>query len=148
MDYCLAMIPRRILPVLFLAGALAGCGALSVVEQKEHDKADIKAALEKYLNSASSINLSSMNWEIKEYNPDRDRAAVTVLFTAKQGGAQMSVNYELQKENGVWVVRKPASGAHPGGAAPPVPPGQLPPGHPSMGTTAPPEKATPPPKKS
>jgi hypothetical protein len=130
---------------------------LGFVEQKEKDKAEIRAALEKYLNERGTINLSAMTWEIEEFSQDRDRATVQVMFTSKQGGAQMPVTYELQKEKGVWKVQKSGSTAHPGTPSPqmqmPQVPssGQLPPGHPAIsGSPAPAGKSpaqNPPPKK-
>lgn len=128
--------------ILFLSLA----PACSFVQQKERDKEEIKAALTKYLNERSGLNLSAMTWEIKEFNQDRDRATVQLLFTSKQGGVQMPVTYELRKENNVWTVQRPSGSATPHGAAvPPMPQmpsaGELPSGHPPVGGEAPPPKA-------
>lgn len=136
-----------------------GCGTLGFIGQKEKDKADIKAALEKYLNERAGLNMSAMNWEIKEFSQDRDRATVKVMFSSKQGGAQMPVTYELKKENGVWAVQRPsgggasphgaaAPGAMPGGVMPPpqLPAsGELPASHPPVSKE--PAKPAAPPKK-
>jgi hypothetical protein len=153
------MMKRLVCFVLIaLIASLASCG---VVGQKEKERAEITAALQKYLSERSGLNLSAMNWEIKNLSADRDTARVQVNFTAKQGGASMAMEYQLKRENNVWTVQK--SGlrgsegmpAHPGAeAAPAMPPagsstGALPPGHPPLTPQPPaPAKAQPAPKKS
>lgn len=141
-----------------LLASLASCG---VIGEKEKERAEITAALQKYLNERSGLNLSAMNWEIKNLNTDRDTAKVQVTFTAKQGGASMVMEYQMKRENNLWTVQKSGlSGsegmpAHPGAeAAPATPPagsgsGALPPGHPPLTSQPPaPAKAQPAPKKS
>ena len=141
-----------------LLASLASCG---VIGEKEKERAEITAALQKYLSERSGLNLSAMNWEIKNLNVDRDAAKVQVTFTAKQGGASMVMDYQMKRENNVWTVQKSGlSGsegmpAHPGAeAAPAAPPagtgtGALPPGHPPLASPPPaPAKAQPAPKKS
>jgi hypothetical protein len=153
------MMKRLVYFVLVaLIAALASCG---VIGEKEKERAAITAALQKYLSERSGLNLSAMNWEIKNLNTDRDTAHVQVTFTAKQGGASMIMDYQMKRENNVWTVQK--SGlrgsegmpAHPGAeAAPSMPPagsgtGALPPSHPPL-SPAPSAPAKPPatPKKS
>ncbi|MBI3663526.1 MAG: hypothetical protein HY234_10830 [Acidobacteria bacterium] len=144
---------------------LASFAACSVVQEKEKERADITAALQKYLGERSGLNLSAMDWNIKELNVDRDNASVQVTFTAKQGGASMVMEYEMKRNGGVWTVLKSGPRgsigmpAHPGAgteAAPTMPPagtgtgtGALPSGHPPL-TPEPkaPAKTPPPPKKS
>jgi archaellum component FlaF (FlaF/FlaG flagellin family) len=138
--------------LVVLIAALASCG---VVSEQEKERAAITAALQKYLSERSGINLSAMNWEIKNLNRDRDTATVQVDFTAKQGGASMVMEYQMKKINNVWTVQK--SGLHggegmpvtPGAGAAPAAPGALPPGHPPI-TPEPkaPAKTPPAPKKS
>lgn len=144
--------------LVLLVASISACG---VVQEKEKERAEITAALQKYLNERSGLNLSAMDWKIKELNTDRDTAKVQVAFTAKQGGASMVMDYQMKRENNLWTVQKSGlSGsegmpAHPGAeAAPTVPPagagsGALPPGHPPV-TSPPtaPAKAQPAPKKS
>jgi hypothetical protein len=153
------MMKRAICFVLVaLLASLASCG---VIGEKEKERAEITAALQKYLNERSGLNLSAMNWEIKNLNTDRDSAKVKINFTAKQGAASMVMEYQLKRENGVWTVQKSDSRgtqgmpAHPGAeAAPATPPagpggGALPPGHPPLTSPPPaPAKAQPAPKKS
>ena len=148
------MMKRLICFVLILlAVSIPACG---VVQEKEKERAEITAALQKYLTERSGLNLSAMDWKIEELNTDRDTADLKVVFTSKQGGATMVMEYKLQRENGVWSVQKPAAPggqpAHPGAEAPPtVPPGAgtgaMPPGHPPLTSPAP-AKAQPAPKKS
>ena len=135
--------------------------ACSVIQEKYKERAEITAAVQKYLNERSGLNLSAMDWRITNLNTDRASADARVTFTAKQGGATMVMEYQLKRENGVWSVQK--SGlrgsegmpAHPGAdAAPAAPPagsgaGALPPGHPPVTSSPPaPAKAQPTPKKS
>jgi hypothetical protein len=153
------MMKRSLCFVLVaLLASLASCG---VIGEKEKERAEITAALQKYLNERSGLNLSAMDWTIKELNTDRDTAKVQVTFTAKQGGASMIMEYQMKRENNLWTVQK--SGlrgsegmpVHPGAeAAPATPPagsgsGALPPGHPPLTSQPPaPAKAQPAPKKS
>jgi hypothetical protein len=117
---------------------LAGCGMFSTISEREKDRKDIEAALNKYLNEQRGLNMSAMSWDIKEFSQDRDRATVQVMFIAKENKeAQMPVTYELLRVNGVWTVQKPASGAGHPGLNPPQKAspqsGELPPGHPPLG---------------
>jgi hypothetical protein len=95
--------------------------------------------------------MSAMTWEITEFSQDRDRAKVTVTFTAKENtAAQMPVTYELQRAAGVWSVQKPAGGGGHPGLNPPQQPapqgGAMPPGHPPIGGSEP-MKSQPPKKQ-
>lgn len=153
------MMKRFVYLVLVaLLASLASCG---VIQQKEKERAEITAALQKYLQERSGLNLAAMNWEIKNLNTDRDNANVQVTFTAKQGGASMVMEYQMKRQAGVWTVQKSGlSGsmgmpAHPGAdAAPPTPPagsgtGALPPGHPPLNPEPKtPAKTPPTPRKS
>lgn len=153
------MMKRLVYLVLVaLLASLASCG---VIGEKEKERAEITAALQKYLHERSGLNLAAMDWEIKNLNTDRDNANVQVTFTAKQGGASMVMEYQMKRENNVWTVQKSGPRgsvgmpAHPGAeAAPPTPPagsgtGALPAGHPPL-TPEPktPAKTSPAPKKS
>ena len=144
--------------LILLVAALPAC---SVIQEKEKERAEITAALQKYLSERSGLNLANMDWKIKELNTDRDTADVQVTFTSKQGGATMVMEYQMKQVNGVWTVQKsgPRGGVgvpvHPGAdAAPSMPPagsgtGALPPGHPPVTTQPPaPAKVQPAPKKS
>ena len=147
---------RRLSVYFVLFALIASLASCSVVEEKEKERAAIKDALQKYLSERSGINLSAMDWTIKNLNTDRDSATVQVIFTAKQSGASTIMDYQLLRVNGVWTVQK--SGVH-GGAAMPVEPGTqasppangagtLPPGHPPISAQPKaPAKPSPPPKK-
>jgi hypothetical protein len=142
-------------PALCLASValmlLSACSVFNTISEKEKDRADITAAIQKYLQERGAADLNAMTWEIREFSQDRDRATVQVMFIAKADQqAQMPVTYELQRVNGVWTVQKPASGGgHPGLNPPaksaPDAGGQLPPGHPPVGDA--PVKAQPPKKQ-
>ena len=134
----------RFVSIIFVAliFSLASCG---VVNENEQERAAITAALQKYLSERSGINLSAMTWEIKNLNRDRDNATVQVVFTAKQGGASMVMEYQMKKVNEAWTVQK--SGLR-GSEGMPVTPGALPPGHPPISSDPKaPAKTPPPPKK-
>jgi hypothetical protein len=158
--YSFAAMKNRFVSIVFVAliFSLASCG---VVDEKEKERTAITAALQKYLSERSGINLSAMNWEIKNLNTDRDNATVQVAFTAKQGGASMVMEYQMKKVNEVWTVQK--SGLHGGEGMPVAPgatgtqdmppasttPGVLPPGHPPLAPDSKaPAKTPPAPKKS
>ena len=148
----------QVFVLILLVAVLPAC---SVISEKEKERADITAALQKYLSERSGLNLANMDWKITNLNTDRDTAAVQVTFTAKQGDATMVMEYQMKKVNGVWTVQKsgPRGGVgapvHPGAdAAPSMPPagsgsGALPSGHPPVTAQPPaPAKAQPTPKKS
>lgn len=144
--------------LILLVVALTAC---SVVGEKEKERAEITAALQKYLSERSGLNLSAMDWKITNLNTDRDTADVQVTFTTKQGGASMTMEYQMKRQNGVWAVQKvgprgaPGTPVHPGADQTPTAPpagsgtGALPPGHPPVTSQPPaPTKVQPPPKKS
>ena len=150
---------RKCFQLFILTLLVVALSACNVIQEKEKERADITAALQKYLSERSGLNLSAMDWKITNLNTDRDTANVQVTFVAKQGGATMVMEYQLKRESRVWSVQK--SGlrgsegmpAHPGAdAAPAKPPegsGALPPGHPPVTSPPPaPAKAQPAPKKS
>ena len=151
---------RQLLGFILVAAfvPLASCG---LIGEGEKDRAEITAALQKYLNERSGLNLAAMDWKITELNTDRDNATVQVSFTTKQGNASMVMQYQMKRENNVWTVRK--SGlrgsegmpAHPGTQGNPTTPppetgtGELPAGHPPINTEPKaPAKTPPAPKKS
>jgi len=126
-----------LLPLIVSLAACSGSG----VSEKERDRQEIRAAVDTYLKERPGLNLSAMDWEVKDYKAEGNRASAQVAFTAKAGGATMAMEYELTKERGVWRVNKTTSSGGmgsphgmPGAGTPPaVPPagmGQLPPGHP------------------
>lgn len=144
---------KRLTSIVFvlLVASLASCGG--AVQEKDKERAKITAALQKYLSERSGLNLSAMDWNIKELKVDRENASAQVTFAAKEGGASMVMEYQMKRENNIWTVQK--SGAHSGPeasggmlahppagteAAPAMPPagtgtGALPPGHPPLDPT-------------
>jgi hypothetical protein len=75
-----------------------------------------------------SLNVASMNVEVASVQFNGDQAQATVTFTPKGGNASqsMSMQYQMQKKGGRWVVvgRKDAGPSpHGGGAMPPAAPG-------------------------
>lgn len=125
---------RRFVSILVLLSVAlaAGCSTAKVIREKEREKQAIRAALQKYLAEQSSLNLSALEMEVGNFTVDRDRAEVQMIFHAKQSGGTMEMTYSLQREGGVWVVKRARQesgslgvGAAPGSAS-------LPAGHPSV----------------
>jgi hypothetical protein len=132
--------------LLLLATAVSGCDALRNIRGDEKEHAEIRAALNKYLQKRGDLKLDAMDMNILEFNTDRDRADITVDFHAKQGGGVMRVVYHLERTNGVWEVTRSRSemGGNAAGAQGTGQPA-LPAGHPPVdsGGSAAPQGQTP-----
>ena len=125
--------------VVLLVISLAGCSSQNI-----QTKEAVKDAVMSYLTARqdkTGINMSAMNVEVLNMNFQKDSAVATVAFNLKTGEGGMQMNYELQRQGNKWVVKGVSSTGHEGAAEPqalppdhPVQGGQLPAGHPSVGT--------------
>ena len=135
---------RSRIAIAFLCFAVlaAACSKSPRTEQKSQpgaDEAAIKLALEKYLTERSGLNIAAMDWEIKKLDIHGDHAEAEVEFRAKEGGGGMAMNYEVERREGTWTIKKREGATAPHGAMPAAPEGgALPPGHPPV--TSPPKK--------
>jgi major membrane immunogen (membrane-anchored lipoprotein) len=136
---------RSLTAITFLLCAvlLAACGKSQQTEQKPApgaDEAAVRAALEEYLSERSGLNITAMEWEIKKLDIHGDHAEAEVEFRAKEGGGGMAMNYEFERREGAWTIKKREGATSPHGTTPAAPEGgALPPGHPPV--TSPPKKS-------
>jgi len=75
----------------------------------------IRAGINTHLSGLKTINLSAMDMTVNSFSIQGDKATAQVEFRPKTGapqGAGMQVNYNLEKQNGIWIVQKtePAGG--------------------------------------
>lgn len=155
---------------LFLAGvalALVCAGGCNKNPATNPDETAIRAALQKYLASRPGLKVSAMDTNVKQVTVTGNTAQARVEFKARGSGAGMEMTYNLERQNGAWVVKTSQNtgglthppidqGAPPAGDPDALPlnhpqvttPGQtgdaLPPGHSPISE---PNKSTPPPKK-
>ncbi len=114
-----------------------GCGK---TDSAARDQQAIRAAIQNYLAKRPGLNLSSMDTDVKNISIQQNTATAQVEFRSKQGGTTMQMTYALERQGDAWVVRSgSASGdamGHPppGTSAPPAGMGDLPPGHPPVGS--------------
>lgn len=122
---------------LTLAGCSRGTAPPASASQEDPERAAVRAALTKYLSERGTLNMDAMQMDIKDVKFTGDRADVQVQFRVKDAqDAGMDMDYVLQREAGVWVVKTSASpgmqthppvGGTTGGAS-----GELPASHPPL----------------
>lgn len=104
----------RLISPLLLIACLAGC---------QHSGANnteaVRQAVIDHLAKAS-YNVSAMDVQITAVKYDGEKAVATAAITAKgqAGTAPMTLPYQLERQNGKWVVVGMAKGGH-GGAEDP-----------------------------
>jgi len=102
----------------------------------------VRAGVVDYLTTNQSsigIDPNMMQIDVTSVSFEKDSARATVAFRVKSGAdtgqPPIMVTYNLNRKANKWVVRgKAESGASPHGAGLPEPGGDLPPGHPPVGT--------------
>ncbi len=125
------------LPLIVAALVLAGCSkdiqTPEAVRQAVTD--DVRARASK-----TGLNPDAMDVSVSSVSFATDQAHANVAFTPKgmPPGSGMSMDYTLARQGGKWVVTdRQMSGGTPHEAIPPGSApgsGELPPGHPSLGT--------------
>jgi hypothetical protein len=134
--------------LLALACVLAACS--KNIQTKEA----LQTAIVDYLNERQSkigLDISKMDVNVTGMTFGADTARATVQFTLKTGEGGMQMQYLLDRKGNKWVVRGIDSSAPPAVLQPPAEPngvplpaplpgdsgapaGQLPPGHPPVGS--------------
>jgi len=141
------MMKRLLLAVL---ACLAFTGAACKSSQPVDETAAIRTALQNYLSQRGNLNMAGMDVDVQVMRMDGQTADVNVTFRAKQGGGEMQMAYQLERQGNAWVVKGSRSGM--GGAGHPAVgegsetpgAGELPPAHPPI---AAPESSPQPPTK-
>ncbi len=104
------------------------------------NEAAVRQGVIDYLSSRSDLNLSQMQVDVTTVSFRQDEADATVSFRPRGGAASsgMQMRYTLERKGGRWVVKGKGAGPH--ASAPPsgMPgqggTGQMPPGHPQVGS--------------
>ncbi len=153
---------------VLVAFAAVACAVFAVACKQQPSNNDaIRAGIMQHLNGVGTLNMNSMDMDIRSVSINGNQAHAEVVFRPKTGGqpgAGMQVAYNLEKRDGAWVVQKsqttggmiqhPSGGTNPGQSSdvhsssmpnfsdivnpPSTPPqGTLPPGHPPVNAQAP-----------
>jgi len=92
---------------LGLAAALLFGGGC---KKQASDNDAIRAGILQHLNGVGTLNMSSMDMDIRSVSINGNQAHAEVVFRPKNGGAPagagMQVAYNLEKRDGAWVVQK------------------------------------------
>lgn len=123
---------------------------LAACSRGVQNEAAVRQGVIDYLSSKGDLNMSQMQVDVSSVSFRQDEADATVSIRPKGGAADqgMQMRYTLERKGNRWVVKGKGAGPHsqmPGPAQgmgqPAAPGGQLPPGHPSVGSSpAPPAK--------
>lgn len=105
-------------------------------------EAAVRQGVIDYLSSRTDLNISQMQVDISSVSFRQNEADVVVSFRPKGGSADagMQMRYTLNLQGNRWVVKGKGSGPHSQTSGPEQrTEGQLPPGHPPMGSAPAPE---------
>ncbi len=97
---------RNVATALGLSAALllgGGC------KNQQSDSDAVRAGILQHLNGLGTLNMSTMEMDIRSVAINGNQARAEVMFRPKTGappGAGMQVAYNLEKHDGVWVVQK------------------------------------------
>jgi hypothetical protein len=128
---------------LLLATVAAMALLLTACTRRPAESEDaVRQAIEKYLATRSNLNMAGMSIQVGAMRFHDDRAEADVVFKARSDSkAVMSMHYSLRQNGTNWEVI-PQGGGHPGATPPPSEAGagstgtpNLPPGHPSIGSS-------------
>jgi len=102
---------KRSALALGLATALA---AFAGCKSRASDNDAIRAGIMQHLNSIGTLNMNSMDMDIRNVSINGNQAHAEVEFRPKTGGGGpgtgMQVSYNLEKRDGAWVVLKTQTG--------------------------------------
>jgi hypothetical protein len=102
----------KVLRLKNLGLALGLCSALLFgggCKKQASDSDAIRAGIVQHLNGVGTLNMSSMDMDIRSVSINGNQAHAEVVFRPKNGapaGAGMQVAYNLEKRDGAWVVQK------------------------------------------
>lgn len=97
---------KRLVLALGLAAGLLGASACKT---KATDSAAIRSGILMHLNAIGTLNMSAMDVDVRSISINGNQAHAEVEFRPKSGGvpgAGMQVAYNLEKQQGSWVVMK------------------------------------------
>ena len=116
----------------FLVGA---CLLLAACSRDLNNNAAVRQAIIDHLAQRKSLdlNVSQMDINVTAVAYRGSEADATVSFKVRGSNnpdAGMTMRYTLERKGNVWAVK--AKGESSGGAHGPVPPSEMPPGHPPV----------------
>ena len=131
-----------------LGAAILLMSASMACKRDIYDQEAIRQGVIDYLSKRSNLNVSGMNVSVTSVTFRKDEADAVVAFTARGAnpGQPMSMRYTLERQGDHWLVKEKAesganphsaAGANPHGTMAPPAGGELPPGHPPVGSTPP-----------
>jgi hypothetical protein len=95
-------------------GLVATLLAVSGCKKQAADNDAIRAAIMQHLTGIGTLNISSMDMDIRSVAINGNQAHAEVEFRPKTGGGApgtgMQVSYNLEKRDGAWVVLKSQTG--------------------------------------
>lgn len=97
---------KRIVLALGLAAGLLGASAC---KKQASDRAAIRSGILQHLNAVGTLNISAMDMDVRSISINGNQAHAEVEFRPKSGGVPgtgMQVAYNLEKQEGSWVVMK------------------------------------------
>jgi hypothetical protein len=97
---------KRLILALGLAAALF---AASGCKKQASDNDAIRAGIMQHLAGIGTLNMASMDMDIRSVSITGNQAHAEVEFRPKTGGALgagMQVGYNLEKRDGAWIVLK------------------------------------------
>lgn len=99
----------RMNSVLIAFAAVACAVFAGACRQQPSDNQAIRAGIMQHLNGVGTLNMNSMDMDIRSISINGNQAHAEVVFRPKNGGqpgAGMQVEYNLEKRAGAWVVQK------------------------------------------
>lgn len=113
---------------------MAACG------RSIQNEAAVRQGVIDYLSARRDLNLSQMQVEVTSVSFRENEADVTVSFRPKGGDASsgMRMQYTLERTGNRWAVKGKGAGPH-GHMPTAMPGGQMPAGHPAIGSGPRPE---------
>jgi hypothetical protein len=90
-------------------GLAAAILSASGCKKQASDNDAIRAGIMQHLAGVGTLNMSSMDMDIRTVSINGNQAHAEVEFRPKNGGtpgAGMQVGYNLEKRDGAWVVMK------------------------------------------
>ena len=97
---------KRLALALGLAATLF---AASGCKKQASDNDAIRAGIMQHLTGIGTLNMTAMDMDIRSVSINGNQAHAEVEFRPKNGGASgagMQVGYNLEKQDGAWVVLK------------------------------------------
>ncbi|HOK47819.1 MAG TPA: hypothetical protein PLK67_17875, partial [Bryobacteraceae bacterium] len=123
-------------------GVVLAAISIAACSRNVQSEAAVRQGVIDYLSSRTDLNISQMQVDISSVSFRQNEADVVVSFRPRGGSADagMQMRYTLGLEGNRWVVKGKGSGSHAQTSSPEQGTGgELPPGHPPMGSAPAPE---------